>query len=107
MSDRAIRQILDVLVDNALRHGAGEIAVRVRAAGAGAAIEVSDAGRGVVGDAMRIFDRRASTVGSHGIGLALARALAEAEGARLSLAHAGPGPVFTLVMSAGGLEELQ
>ena len=106
VSDRAIRQILDVLLDNALRHGAGEIAVRVRAAGAGAAIEVTDAGRGVVGDAKRIFDRRASSVGSHGIGLALARALAEAEGARLSLAQAGPEPVFTLVMSPGRLENL-
>jgi signal transduction histidine kinase len=47
-------------------------------------------------DPRRIFDRR--TGSGHGVGLALGRALAEAEGARLVLEHAGPGPVFALVI---------
>ena len=71
----------------------------------GAVIEVSDEGAGIVGDAGSIFERRESTVGSHGIGLALARALAEAEGARLVLHHEGPAPVFMLVMSRSGADE--
>ena len=104
LSERAVRQILDVLIDNALRHGKGTVSIRTRSAGAGAVIEVSDEGSGIVGDADRIFERRESTAGSHGIGLALARALAEAEGARLVLHHEGPEPVFMLVMSRAGAD---
>jgi signal transduction histidine kinase len=104
LSARAVRQILDVLIDNALRHGRGTVTIRTRPAGAGAVIEVSDEGPGIVGDADRIFERRVSTAGSHGIGLALARALAEAEGARLVLHHEGPEPIFMLVMSPAGAE---
>ncbi len=101
ISDRAVRQILDVLVDNARRHGAGAIVVAARPAGSGAVIEVSDEGTGVIADPEGIFERRTSTVGSHGIGLALARALAEAEGARLVLRRPGPQPAFALLMSPG------
>ncbi len=98
-SDRAVRQILDVLVDNALRHGAGVVTVRARPAAAGVAIEVSDEGAGIAGDPDRIFDRRPADADRHGIGLALARSLAEAEGARLRLEHARPHPRFALFLS--------
>ena len=88
-----------MLVDNALRHGSGAISVRARPGGSGAVIEVADQRSGVTGDPARIFDRRTSNAGSHGIGLALARSLAEAEGARLTVVRPGPAPVFTLVMA--------
>ncbi len=89
-SDRALRQILDVLVDNAIHHGRGTITVRARAARPGAVIAVTDEGSGIAGDPERIFDRRVSNAGRSGIGLALARSLAEAEGGRLVLSAAGP-----------------
>ena len=90
ISDRALRQILDVLVDNAFHHGAGPITVEARAARPGAVVAVTDAGSGIAGDRARIFDRRVSHSGRSGIGLALARSLAEAEGGRLVLSESGP-----------------
>ncbi len=100
ISERALRQILDVLVENAVRHGSGAIAVRARAASAGLVIDVSDEGAGVAADKERIFERRVSTAGRTGIGLALARSLAEAEGGRLLLAATGPRPTFSIVLPA-------
>lgn len=100
VSDRAVRQILDVLVDNALRHGAGAINVAARPASAGVMVEVGDEGPGVTGDPESVFERRVSPAGGTGIGLALARSLAEAEGGRLVLRNAGHHPVFVLVLPA-------
>jgi signal transduction histidine kinase len=99
-SATAVAQILDVLVDNATRHGAGAVTVRARAAPGGLAVEVADQGPGVAGSPEAVFARRGEASSTRGIGLALARSLAEAEGGRLLLQHAGPGPVFTLLLPA-------
>lgn len=97
ISARSVRQVLDVLVENAWHHGAGTITLRARSTGGGVALEVADEGPGVTGDPERIFDRRETgTPGGHGIGLALARSLAEAEGARLVLERDQPNPMFAL-----------
>jgi len=96
-SDRALRQILDVLVDNAMHHGGGAITVQARAARPGAVVAVTDEGPGIAGDPDRIFDRRVSHAGRSGIGLALARSLAEAEGGRLNLVAEEPTTTFSLV----------
>ncbi len=97
-SDRALRQVLDVLVDNAARHGAGVITVHARRAPGGAVIAVSDEGAGVHGDADAIFRRREPGATNHGIGLALARSLAEADGLRLTLVAPGSHPVFAVFL---------
>ena len=100
----AVRQVLGVLVDNAVRHGAGTVTVTVRDAGGALAFDVADEGPGVDVDAPRP-DRPPGTGsgsglgsgGGHGIGLALARELAEAEGGRLRLSRPSP-PVFSLLL---------
>jgi signal transduction histidine kinase len=99
-----VQEILAVLVDNALRHGAGTVTITARRAGQGAVVEVSDEGAGIAEPA-GTFERRPSAGGDgdgkgdgHGIGLALALSLAEAHESRLQLTRAAPRPVFTLAL---------
>ncbi|MEK6227794.1 MAG: ATP-binding protein [Actinomycetota bacterium] len=81
-----LRQVLGNLVDNALRHGEGEVVLAARADGAGVAVEVSDAGPGpdpeLAGRAFERFARgdQARSGGGAGLGLAIVRAVAEAHG---------------------------
>lgn len=95
-SPQAIRQILDVLLDNAMSHGEGAIGLTASRLGEGAVIAVSDQGSTTV-DSAQIFVRRHEDAHGEGIGLALARRLAEAEALKLVVADAGPGVVFHLV----------
>jgi signal transduction histidine kinase len=97
-SAASLTHVLDVLLENALQHGAGEIDVRARQAGRGVAIDVHDDGPGIAGDPEAVFKRRSGSAHGHGIGLALARSLVEADGGRLELTFAGPGPVFSVVL---------
>jgi signal transduction histidine kinase len=101
-SAAATRQILDVLLANAVRHGAGAVTVVARDADAAVAVDVADEGAGVTIPADELFRRRTERAAGDGIGLALARALAEAEGGRLVLTRSGPRPVFTLLLPAAG-----
>jgi signal transduction histidine kinase len=97
VSPSALRQILDVLIDNALHHGRGTVRIRVRTVGTAAQISVGDDGREALDPAV-LFARRSPSSRGHGIGLALARSLAEAEGGRLDLVEAGVGTTFALVL---------
>lgn len=96
----AVRQILDVLLDNARVHGAGTVSLRAHRVGGGAVLAISDEGTTVI-DADAVFARRQGQ--GTGIGLTLARRLAEAEGLRLVVADPGPGPTLHLAFgqSAG------
>jgi signal transduction histidine kinase len=104
VSDRALRQILDVLVDNAWHHGAGQITVHARRASAGVVIEVTDEGDGFDAAADTIFARHRPSSTGHGIGLALARSLSEAEGLRLELVARGPHPVLAVFLPTSSTE---
>ena len=95
----ALTQILDVLIDNADRHGAGAITVTIRALDDAVAIDIADEGPPLQGDPSAMFQRRTEPTTGHGIGLALARRLAEAQGGRLRLATPDP-PTFTLLLPA-------
>jgi signal transduction histidine kinase len=92
-----LRQALDVLLDNALVHGAGRTEVRVRSTEESVTLGVADGGEG--------FADAAPTQGAgvHGMGLPLAQRLAESCGGRLIIADAGPTPSVELVLvrSAG------
>jgi signal transduction histidine kinase len=87
----AVGQALDVLLDNALRHGAGPVRVVVEAAGDHGHLTVEDQGPGIDPEASAaLFERPAGGAGAHGIGLALARTLVQADGGRLDLVRASP-----------------
>lgn len=95
----AVAQVLAALIENSLMHGGGTVALRTRAVGNQAVIEVTDEGPGVPEDlGARIFERTISGRNSTGIGLAVARDLAEADGGRLELLQSKP-PVFALFLS--------
>ncbi len=94
----AVRQILDVLIGNALEHGRGTVSVTASDLGGAVAVEVADEGAGLPGDPEAAFVRRSPDASGHGIGLALARSLAEAEGGRLIVRRSGPRPVFALLL---------
>jgi signal transduction histidine kinase len=84
-----VRQMLTNLLDNAIRHGGGEIALRASKVAAGVEISVSDQGQGFpTGFLDRAFDRfsRANSARGEagaGLGLALVRAIALAHGGRV------------------------
>jgi signal transduction histidine kinase len=95
-----LREVVGVLLDNALRHGSGTVTVAARRGDADGTvvIEVSDTGSGVPDElAPHIFERGFSGGGSTGVGLALARALVEADGGRLELSNRRPA-VFSLFL---------
>jgi PAS domain S-box-containing protein len=89
---KRMAQVIDGLIDNALKftESPGGIVVRTRLGADAAEIEVSDSGVGIAEDELeRIFERfyqgaagRESGSGS-GLGLAIARRLLEAQGSRI------------------------
>jgi len=92
-----LRQLVMILVDNAVRHSprGGTVRVTVRATGPTAAIEVSDEGPGLREEDMaHVFDRfwRApgAPSGGTGLGLAIARWITERHHGRIGVAN-GPG----------------
>jgi signal transduction histidine kinase len=97
-SPAVIGEVLDVLLANAARHGAGPVTATVRAIDGWLALDVADEGPGFSGDPETAFGRRSETADGHGIGLALARALAHAEGGRLAVTTAARHPVLTLTL---------
>ena len=105
-SRSAIGHILDVLVDNALRHGRGTTAVSCERVAGGVALRVADGGALADVDSERLFARsERGTNGSgggegrRGIGLSLARRLAQAEGGDLVCSSPAP-TTFSVLLPA-------
>jgi signal transduction histidine kinase len=98
VSPGGVAQALDVLLENALEHGAGTTRLEAAEQAGRYRIAVTDAGAGVPPAVeARIFERDVSTAGSTGIGLSLARALVEADGGRLVLARPRPARFEILI----------
>lgn len=93
-SEAAVRQVLQVLLDNAYRHGAGAVTVSVRDAAGVVAVDVADRGAGPV-------PWPPADIGG-GMGLALASTLAQSQGGRLLLAQDEEGTRFTLLVPRSG-----
>ncbi len=96
-SASAIGHAVDVLVDNALRHGRGMVRVWARETVGTVAIDVIDEGLG--------FDNRSTQgeAGAHpppnGLGLSLAAVLVEAQSGRLILPRPGAGSRISIMLS--------
>ena len=90
-----LRQVLIILLDNALRHtpAGGAIRLEARQAGAWAQITVSDTGGGIAAEHLpHIFERfyrgtsQPGQSGGSGLGLSIARALVDAQHGQISVA---------------------
>ncbi len=79
-----LRRVLSNLVDNALRHGAGDVDVRL-AGGTTAVVEVSDAGPGFQEE--QPFERFAASHGSVGLGLPIVDEIIRAHGGTIAIAR--------------------
>ncbi len=97
-----LRQLVTILVDNAIRHSPrdGRVTVVVREASGTASVEVGDQGAGVrLEDMPHVFDRfwRApgAPSGGTGLGLAIAKWIVDRHGGRIGVANRpGGGAVF-------------
>jgi len=92
-----LEQALGNLVDNALRHGGGEVWLSARQANGLVELHVTDEGSGFpgafLGQAFERFARsdQARTRGGSGLGLSIVRVIAEAHGGSAHVANDGRG----------------
>jgi signal transduction histidine kinase len=100
-----VAQSVANLLENALRHGASPVELRLEDVGARVELSVSDRGTGIPeADREQVLepffrrDESRTTPGS-GLGLSLVRAVAELHDAELVLQDNGPGLVVKLIWS--------
>jgi signal transduction histidine kinase len=98
-------QVLANLVDNAIRHGAGEVVIEVKPGGDGVVVSVSDEGDGVALELRKLVFRRfwrAGRRGGTGLGLYIVKGLVEAHGGEVSVTDAPKGgALFQVTFPAG------
>jgi signal transduction histidine kinase len=99
-----IRQALGNLVDNALRHGAGDVVVRAGREGEATVVEVADSGPGLGPDLAAVATERftrgdaARSEGGAGLGLSIVDAIATAHGGGLEVEPDGRRAVLRLCL---------
>jgi signal transduction histidine kinase len=97
-----LRRLVANLVDNAVRHAATTVTVRLHGHDGAAVLEVEDDGPGIPPDRQEaVFDRfarldeaRARDAGGSGLGLAIAREIAVHHGGSLAVAGGPPGALL-------------
>jgi two-component system sensor histidine kinase CiaH len=104
-----LRQVLLILLDNALKYTpeGGSIRVRVDRSGGTVRLQVQDSGPGIAQDDLpHLFERfyradRARSGDGTGLGLAIGRWIVEAHGGHIAAANAAPhGALFTVTLPA-------
>ena len=101
-----LRQLVMILVDNAIRHSpaGGAVTVRVRSEAGSATLVVDDVGTGIEPDDLtRVFDRfyrgAGAAGGGTGLGLAIAAWIVERHGGQIAAANRPEGGArFTIQM---------
>jgi len=101
----ALKQILLILIDNALKHTPGPITVTADAGDTSAAIRIQDSGPGIAPDVLpHLFERfyrgqAAADDTGVGLGLAIAKALVEAQEGMITVeSEVERGSVFTVTV---------
>ena len=108
----ALRQVIDNLLDNAIKYtpSGGRVTARLRRDGATAGLEVADTGIGIEPRHQdRIFERfyrvdtaRSREMGGTGLGLAIVKHIALAHGGRVAVESApGVGSTFRVALPLG------
>jgi signal transduction histidine kinase len=97
-----VDQVIGNLLENAQRHGAGVITLRLEPVAGGAAVTISDQGPGVPTELVgQIFDRfwRDRRHGGTGLGLYIAKGIVEAHGGTIGVGRApGGGAAFRFTL---------
>lgn len=107
--ERRVRQILDNLLGNALRHapGGSRVVIAARALSGAVEISVTDSGPGIPPEQVelvferfyRVDDSRTRATGGSGLGLAIVKQLVEAQGGTVSVASTpGSGSTFRFTL---------
>jgi signal transduction histidine kinase len=100
-----LAQVIGNLVENGVRHGAGEVTVTVTPFGDGAEVTVSDEGDGIPTQALgRIFTKfwRGGSRGGTGLGLYIAKGIVEAHGGTIEAGRSPDGgAVLRFTLPAG------
>ncbi|MDQ7832193.1 MAG: ATP-binding protein [Desulfovibrionaceae bacterium] len=109
---RRLASALKHLLDNAVAFTSqGGVTCRVRRTETGAAVDVTDTGRGIAPDDQKAIFETFRQLGDHltdkpggtGLGLAIARAVARAHGGQVTVQSTpGQGSTFTLSVAASG-----
>jgi two-component system phosphate regulon sensor histidine kinase PhoR len=105
----ALEQILVNLLDNAVKYGAGSLAVTATATGDRVRVMVRDGGPGIAAEHLpRLFERfyrvdagRSRELGGTGLGLAIVKHLVEAQGGHVHVESvAGQGTMFSFTLAS-------
>jgi two-component system, OmpR family, sensor kinase len=99
----ALKQVLLIALDNALKHSTGDVTVSAQPSGKQVEIRVQDHGEGISPEKLgHIFDRfyrgeESVIIPGFGLGLPIAKALVESQGGTISMeSNLGEGSVFIL-----------
>lgn len=111
--ESALRRVLEILLDNALKYSseAGSVRLRLAKAGECAVVSVEDRGVGIpANEREKIFERfyrvdkaRSHTLGGSGLGLSIARWIVQQHGGAISVkSKVGEGSVFEVTLPLNG-----
>jgi two-component system, OmpR family, sensor kinase len=105
----AVKQVLLIALDNALKHSSGDVNVTAGQKGSQVEIRVQDFGEGISPEKLeRVFDRfyrgdETSAIPGFGLGLSIAKSLVEAQGGKIRMeSEMGKGSVLILQFSSAG-----